>query len=194
MAKFPGIIKKILSYDDPIYFQLPKEINEQIIINFEESNIIEKKNKNFKINIEELSRFYNLDKIKIVKLLNYNIDIFQNILYSHDKEIILEKEDQNLSYIFYAALLIIENNSNIINYSFTIELIRGIKNKRIGYNKYIDLILSKVIFDLIDGYKGLDEYINNKKEIQEIEANITNIIQQIIINKNNELKLNLNLE
>ena len=193
MVKFPGIIKKILSYDDPIYFQLPKEINEQIIINFEESNIIEKKNKNFKINIEELSSYYNLDKIKIVKLLYYNIDIFQNILYSHDKEIILEKEDQNLSYIFYAALLI-ENNSNIINYSFTIELIRGIKNKRIGYNKYIDLILSKVIFDLIDGYKGLDEYINNKKEIQEIEANITNIIQQIIINKNNELKLNLNLE
>ena len=193
MVKFPGIIKKILSYDDPIYFQLPKEINEQIIINFEESNNIKNINKNFKINIEELSRYYNLDKIKIVKLLFCNIENFQNILYNHDKEIKLEKEDQNLSYIFYAALLI-KNNPNIINYSFTIELIRGINNKINECNIYQELLLSKVIFDLIDGYKGLDEYINNKKEIQEIEANNTNKIQKIIINKKNELKLNLNLE
>ena len=133
-------------------------------------------------------------------------------LYDYDTEIILENEEKNLSYIFYIALLI-KDNSNIINYSFTIELIRGINNKikdnnnKIADNKnkiidnnnkiYQKLLLSKAIFDLIDAYKGLDEYNNNIEEIQEIETNNTNKIKNLIdeiINKNNELKLNFDLK
>ena len=194
MAKFTKIINKILSYDDPIYFQFPKEINEKIFINFKAN--YEKKNNNFKISIKELSNYYDLDKLKIVKLLNFNNDSFHHLLYNYDKAIILEKEGTNLSYIFYVALLI-KNNPNIINYSFTKDLIIDIKNKKIENNNiYLELILSKVISDLIDAYKGLDEYNNNKGEIQEIETNntnkIKNLIDEININKN-ELKLNMNL-
>ena len=52
MIKFNEIIKKLLLYDDLNYLQLPKEINEKIIINFKESKNNEKENKNIKINIE----------------------------------------------------------------------------------------------------------------------------------------------
>ena len=197
MVKFTEIIKKLFSYDDPIYFQMPIKINEKAIINFKESQNFEKKNNNFKISIEELSNYFQLDKMKIIKLLYSNNDIFHHILYNYDNEIILEKEEKNLSFIFYTTLLI-KDNLNKINYSFTIEFIRNINNITIeNKNIYLELILSKAIFDLIDAYKGLDEFYNNLKEIQEIENNnihkIEKLIKEIIDNKKNELKLKLNL-
>ena len=210
MEKFNKIIRKIILYDNPNYFELPEEINEKIIINFKESKYTGKKNNDYKINIKELSTSLEIDKIKIIKLLYYNIYCFNNILYNYDTEIILEKDDKNLSYIFYVALLI-KYNQNIKNYSFTIELIRSINNMienntnmiensnnmiEKNKNKYLRLILSKVIFDLIDAYKGLNEYNNNKEEIQQIETKNYNKIKELIqiINESNELILNLNLE
>ena len=155
MVKFNEIIKIILSYDDSIYFQFPIEINEKTIINFKESeNNDDTKNNNFKISIEEWSNYFKLDKLKIVKLLYFNYDSFHHILYNLDNEIVLEKEEKNISYIFYAAS-IIKNNPNIINYSFTKDLIIDITNKKIDNNNiYLELILSKAISDLIDAYKG----------------------------------------
>ena len=192
------IIKKILSHDNLIYLKLPKKIIKEYLVNFKKSNNIEK-NKNSKINIIKLSEYMKLDKIKIVKLLYFNIDSFHHALYEYNTEIILEEEEKNLSYIFYAALLI-KDNPNIINYSFTIKLIQGIHNKmnenyKNKKNIYSNLMLSKALFDLIDAYKGLDEYYNKVKEIQEIETNNINIMENLIqnINNNNELKLNFTL-
>jgi hypothetical protein len=138
-----------------------------------------------------------LDKRKIIKLLYSNNDIIHHILYNYDNEIILKKEEKTLSFIFYTTLLI-KDNLNKIYYSFTIEFIRNINNITIeNKNIYLELILSKAIFDLIDAYKGLDEFYNNLKEIQEIENNnihkIEKLIKEIIDNKKNELKLKLNL-
>ena len=83
MVKLNEIIQKILSYDDPIYFKLPIEINEKIIkhfINFKESKSNEKKNKNFRKHIKELSCYFKLDLIKIVKLLYFNINSYRHLL------------------------------------------------------------------------------------------------------------------
>ena len=199
MVKLNEIIQKILSYDDPIYFKLPIEINEKIIkhfINFKESKSNEKKNKNFRKHIKELSCYFKLDLIKIVKLLYFNINSYRHLLYDYNTEIALAEKEIYLSYIFYATLLI-EDNQNIINYSFTIELIKGIDEIiEDNNNIYLKLILSKSIFDLINSYKGLDEYNNNINKIKDIEIKNTNRIENLIhekINRNNELKLNLNL-
>jgi len=195
MVNFIEIIKKILSDDAHIYFKLPIEIIEKFI-NFKESTNNEKKNKNVIIDINDLSCYFKLDILKIVKLLYFNINSFHYLLYDYDKEIILAERIKNLSYFFYVSLLI-EDNPNSINYSFTINLIKDI-NQIIENNNniYFELILSKAIFDLIDSYKGLDEYNNNIKEIQDIETINTNRIENLIyekINNNNELKLNVNL-
>jgi len=199
MITFNEIIKKLLLYDELNYLQLPKEINEKIIINFKESKNNNKENKNIKIHIKELSEYFKLDKLKIVKLLYFNIEKFHQILYDYDIEIILENEEKNLSYIFYVTLLI-KYNPSIINYSFTIELIRGINNKINEKNNkiYQKLLLSKAIFDLIDTYKGLDEYNNKVNEIQNIETNNKNIFENLKNennknNENNNLKLNFDL-
>ena len=199
MITFNEIIKKLLLYDELNYLQLPKEINEKIIINFKESKSNNKENKNIKIHIKELSEYFKLDKLKIVKLLYFNIEKFHQILYDYDTEIILENEEKNLSYIFYVTLLI-KYNPSIINYSFTIELIRGINNKINEKNNkiYQKLLLSKAIFDLIDTYKGLDEYNNKVNEIQNIETNNKNIFENLKNennknNENNNLKLNFDL-
>ena len=192
------IIKKVLSYDNLIYLKIPEKIIKEYLVKFKKTNNIEE-NENSKIDIISLSKYMELDKIKIVKLLYFNIDSFYQILYDFDIEIILEEKETNLSYIFYAALLI-KDNRNFVNFSFTIKLIQGIKNKIIENNKknekiYSNLILFKAIFDLIDAYKGLEDYNNNIKEIEEIEKNVTNIIEDLIqdINKNDKLKLNMNL-
>jgi hypothetical protein len=192
------IIKKVLSYDNLIYLKIPEKVIKEYLIKFKKTNNIEK-NENSKIDIITLSKYMELDKIKIVKLLYFNIDSFYQILYDFDIEIILEEKETNLSYIFYAALLI-KDNRKFINFSFTIKLIQGIKNKIIENNKknekiYSNLILFKAIFDLIDAYKGLEDYNNNIKEIEKIEKNVTNIIEDLIqdINKNDKLKLNMNL-
>ena len=105
MVKLNEIIQKILSYDDPIYFKLPIEINEKII-NFKESKSNEKKNKNFRKHIKELSCYFKLDLIKIVKLLYFNINSYRHLLYDYNTEIALAEKEIYLSYIFYATLLI----------------------------------------------------------------------------------------
>ena len=159
------IIKRILSHDNLIYLELPKKIIKEYLVKYKKSN--NEENKNSKIDIIKLSEYMELDKIKIVKLLYFNIDNFNHVLYNCNSEIILKEEEKKISYIFHATLLLIEGNQNIINYSFTIKLIQYI-NKIIENHKniYSNLILSKAIFDLIALYKGLDEYYNKVKEIQ----------------------------
>jgi len=186
------IIKKILSHDNLIYLELPKKIIKEYLVKYKK--LIYEENKNSKIDIIKLSEYMKLDKNKIVKLLYFNIDSYHHALYDCNSEIILKEEEKKLSYIFYTTLLLIEGNQNIINYTFTIKLIQFI-NKMIENHKniYSNLILSKSIFAIIAAYKGLDEYYNKVKEIEEIKTNNINIIENLIHNINNELKLKLNL-
>jgi len=73
MVKFTEIIQKILFSDNMMYYKLPKEINEKIIINFKESINNKKENNNLKIHINDLSNYFKLDKIKIVNYLTFFI-------------------------------------------------------------------------------------------------------------------------
>ena len=186
------IIKKILSHDNLIYLELPKKIIKEYLVKYKKLN--NEENKNSKIDIIKLSEYMKLDKNKIVKLLYFNIDSFHHALYDCNSEIILKEEEKKLSYIFYTTLLLIEGNQNIINYTFTIKLIQFINKMNENHkNIYSNLVLSKSIFALIAAYKGLDEYYNKVKEIQEIKTNNINIIENLIHDINNELKLKLNL-
>jgi len=190
-------IKKILLHDNIVDLELLEKIINEYLIKFKKSNNIDE---NSKIDIIKLSEYMEIDKNKMIELLYFNIDSFHQVLYDFDTEIILEVEKQNLYSIFYLALLI-EDSQNTIDYSFTIQLIRDIKNILVENHKnksniFSSLILTKAIYDLVDAYKGLDEYYNNIKEIHEIETSNTIIIENLIndINNNNELRFNLSLE
>ena len=107
------------------------------------------------INLENIKEYYKIDKKDLFKLLYFN----RKILY------------------FYLNLLITEN-SNIINYCYSTDFIKQIDsyNNKNNNNLIKKLIISKIIVDLIEYYKGFDVFnITEKIEIKNI-----NIIQDNI--------------
>ena len=143
------------------------------------------------------------DKIKqkleseadIIKFIYFNSIWFHNILYKKDEfvEIEFEEQKKNLYYCFYLDLLIMEN-PDIINYSYSLDFIKTINIERKKTSqKYKLIMFSKIILDLIDNYIETDEYNKNKDsfELEEIKKENRQIIKdniEIFI----EIGLNLN--
>ena len=143
-------------------------------------------------NLKSIANYYKLNKTNIVKLLYFNRNSINNILYNTDRLIALDEEEieENVSYYFYLSLLIREEQ-NIINYSFTIDYIENLNKKHKNYNNniYRKILISKIILDLIENYKGIDEYNSNsiesgkieKENIEEIKKNMS-WIEQLNLN------------
>ena len=152
---------------------------------------------------ESLLNLLQFDKIKqklesetdIIKFIYFYRNWFHSILYEREELIKIEFEEQkkNLNYNFYLNLLIKEN-PEIVNYTYSIDFIKTInKERQKTSKKYKLIILSKIIIDLIDNYIGADEFNENKDslKLEEIEEENRQII------KNNigvfkEIDLNLN--
>ena len=180
------------------YFQLLKYIsNKNFIINdielikhsnFQNKNDIEKA----LINIDFMQQNHKLNKLQLIKFYYVNRFNIHNILYNLEKIIRIsynnEEEENNLSFYFYLVLLIREDES-IINYSYSIEYIKKIiEILKINNDNFFNIILSKIIDELINNYKELYEYEFNKKEIEIIE-NINNKIINYNINILNGLTI-----
>ena len=148
------------------------------------------------IDIRNILKNYNKNKLDSVKFLYINRFTIHDILYKLNKVIRLdfkdEKED-NLSYYFYLSLLI-RDNDDLINYSYPIEYIRIIIIQTKKFNgKYNKIIISKIILELINNYKELYEYEYNNREIDAFEVEYTKIINDNI-NIFKEFGINLNYE
>ena len=131
------------------------------------------------INLENIKEYYKIDKKDLFKLLYFNRKIFNHILYELDTniEINLNKNNECFSQFFYLNLLITENSNNI-NYCYSTQFIKQIDsyNNNNNNNLIKKLIISKIIVDLIEYYKGFDVFnITEKIEIKNI-----NIIQDNI--------------
>ena len=131
----------------------------------------------------------------IIKFIYLYREWFHKILYDREEiaKIGLGEQKKNLYYNFYLNLLIKEN-PEIINYTYSLDFIKTINIERKNtLQKYKSIMFSKIIVDLIDNYRGTDEYNENEEsfELEEIEKENTQII------KNNievfkEIDLNLN--
>ena len=166
---------------------------------FEISKINEKENlKNLFINIKELQSSSKIDNLNLVKLLYFNKTFVHQLLYNNNSifELNCNRKIENLSYYFYLSLLI-NDDINTINYSFSINLIKFIhevNEKNINEcDLYKKIMTSKIIIDLIENYKGLDEYYKNIDEIEKIEKYNIKIIEDNI-DVFNDLDLILNKE
>ena len=131
-------------------------------------------------NIKEKMKFFYLNKEKINDIIN-NSDNSLNI--QNEKEI-------KMSELFYLTLLILDN-SEVVNYSYTLYFI----NKINKYQKSIILeilrkiILSKIIIELIRNYKESEQFqISQKSELETIEKENKKIIIENLKDKN----LNIN--
>ena len=147
--------------------------------------------------IKEISQKINNDKKKdFTQFLYSNKNIIHEILYKEDKIIpINSKEKINFSELFYLSLLI-SDDEDIINYTFSIEYIRNINNifKR---NEEIDglkkIIISKIILTLIHNFKGELQYYRNKDEFEE-EINELEKENKERIKNNIHIFVDLNLQ
>ena len=129
------------------------------------------------------------------KFLYFNKDKVHKLLYDEEEVIKINNlPNNNLSELFYLDLLILENLDSI-NYSYSIEIIKDVNNLNKNTNfKLKKIIISKIILALIFNFKGSDEY--NEKfsdELNEIEnENIDNIKNNLEILKEHDCNYDLN--
>ena len=102
-------------------------------------------------------------------------------LYKHEKIInfeLNENKEINFKDLFFLDLLI-NDNRNIVYYTYSKDLIKNINDYQNKMNKpFIKIILSKIILDLIDNYAEKNE--NDKdNEIKEIEKDNISVILKL---------------
>ena len=120
---------------------------------------------------------------QLTKILYYNKDTIDKILYDVDEIIKIETNRKlfGLSYYFYLTLLI-GNNPSVINYIYSINLIKEINEQKTINNKkiYKKLIILIIVLKLINYYKSTDYYEEKEKnELNIIEEDVHKDILQI---------------
>lgn len=151
--------------------------------------------------VEEIYNF--LKKENFTKFLYFNVDKVHNLLYLSEETILIESsENYNLSHYFYLILLINEN-INIVNYIYDLKYITKLKNFLFSNNeinkeqdKLKKIILSKVLIELINNYKGTNLHKKNDNDIlKEYEASISKLNESLESIKNQyNISLKENIE
>jgi len=153
-------------------------------------------------NIDYINRLiFNFSDIKIIlnniesnilEFLYINRDIIHRILYDEEDIIQLFTRYINSLKDFVYVDLLVNYNSDIIDYYYSLDLIKllntYIKEDNIRVK---NIIISKISIDLINNYKGRDEY-DEEKDYEKLEL-IENENKKIIIKNINSFK-DLNIE
>ena len=110
-------------------------------------------------NYEEIKNILNLKDEIIYKYLYFNKKKVHDILYDEEEVIHVDfKIEKTMIFYFYLNLLI-NDNTTIVNYSYSIDFIKEIKDfqKNNNDNIYKKIIISKICIDLINNYKQNDK-------------------------------------
>ena len=145
-------------------------------------------------NIKDIKKIILIDEENIYKFLYFNRQKINFILYENE-DFIYVKENNNieLKIIFYLSLLIRENE-NIINYTYSIELIKNLNDKRKKEQKKIrKIMIAKILLEFIYNYKGIDDSEKNYSEYDdEVDRYIKENLETIHQNIDSIKKFNLN--
>ena len=130
-------------------------------------------------NYSQIKNPLELSNIYLIKYYYFSRKKIHIILYDEEEVINIKFKDEkrtnlsllqadlnikNLSQYFYFNLLI-EDNINIINYTYSFDFIIEINNIQKNIKDiYTKIFLAKIINDLIFNYQGLDEYNEEKEE------------------------------
>ena len=144
-------------------------------------------------NINELNDILKNEDWKIISFLYFFRKKISEILYYNDEIININSNiinKSNISDYFYLSLLV-KDDPNIINYTYSIDLIKDLKNllKESKDNNIKQIIISKIGIDLITNYKNTDDFDESEDELTNMEKDFLEIIKNNIIIFN---KFNLN--
>ena len=140
-----------------------------------------------------------INNVNISEYLYYNIEKIDNVLYDKDRIVTIQAlkgidNNQLFQYYFYLDLLC-TNNINAKNFIFSIDIIKYINDQQIDDSKKLKkIIISKIVMDLINSYKGAHENFDDIKSINiEKSINLLNNSCDIFNQMNIEIN-NVNLE
>ena len=143
---------------------------------------------------DDIQNILNTGDKNILKFLYFNRIKTHEILYEKEEIIKIIKDSKDLDYNVYLSLLI-EENSNVVNYIYSFELIKNlnVQQTKEKERKIRRIILAKIILELIANFEQSDneENADNKisEELKKIKKyNIEVIKQNIIAFKEFELK------
>ena len=131
-------------------------------------------------NYEQIEKCLEFKYSKVVMIVLYfNRKNIHQILYETNEIIRIQFsiDSINLVNYFYLSLLI-SDNDDIINYTFPIDLIRNIdKIERKSINQ---IIIAKIIIQLINNFRETEEYdeIKHQIELSELERKNEEIIEK----------------
>ena len=121
------------------------------------------------LNFKQVKEILNEETNNKMKILYFNRKRVHCLLYENDEIIKIDSKIVNnkFSNYFYLAL-ILKEYTHIVDYEYSIDLIREINNKLKNDNKLRNIILSKISIVLINYYKNIDNYDEDKEE-EELE-------------------------
>ena len=125
-------------------------------------------------NLKEINDILNQNIDNKIKILFYNRNKVHDIIYECNETITIDSKiiKNELSNYFYLALLL-EENKDIIDYEYSIDLIRVLYKQITKEKKIRDIIISKIIITLIRNYKGTEKFDEDEEndELEKIEKN-----------------------
>ena len=173
-------------------------LEQKTLIEYDEISKIENNNSELKpiSNLTEINDFLNLKLKNKMKILYSNKNKVHNILYQEEETIKINSDImQNYFSNYFYLIQLIEDNPNIINNEYSLDLIKNINNQiKNGKNEELrNIIIYKIITELIRNYKGTYEYDEDENvELEEIERNIIRDINLQESEELKDLKLNIN--
>ena len=139
----------------------------------------------------EIEDIFKINKPEKMKYLYFNRNKINGLLYEKDKviEINLNLIQNKLSEYFYLNLLI-EYNKNIMNFVYNYNFIKEVNDKNKATNNDIlrEVIKSKYILELINYYRGTQEFYNNDNKIKNEINDLETFNRERIENKVLEIK------
>ena len=145
------------------------------------------------INFDEIETISKTNKIQITKFFYFNREKISKILFDLDKIIHIKYYNSNKNISFYFYLLLLINNSSLLDYTYDGEYITEILNEEKNDDPFYKIIISKIIINLlIDFQKNNDFY--EEAEIIKIKKYIDDhsIIIKKYIDNLNEIGINWN--
>ena len=144
-------------------------------------------------NFDEIETFSKTNKIQITKFFYFNREKISKILFDLDKIIHIKYYNINKNISFYFYLLLLINNSSLLDFSYDVEYITEIENMEKNDDPFYKIIISKIIINLLIDFQKNNDYYK-EAEIIKIKKSIDDhsIIIKKYIDNLNEIGINWN--